>query len=97
MRYLLCRNRVADYRRWRRVFDPHASSHRAAGLHLKAFWRAMGGANDVFFLFEVRNMKKARAFISAPGAARAAASSGVLEGEYHFLRDVPTSGYGKRP
>ena len=97
MKHLLCRNRVADYRRWRRVFDLHASSHRAAGLHLKAFWREVGKANDVFFLFEVRNMRKARAFISAPGAARAAASSGVIEGEYHFLSDAPASGYGRRP
>jgi hypothetical protein len=96
MKYLLCRNRVADFRRWKRVFDSHASSHRAAGLHLNAFWRAVADADNVVFLFEVRNMRKARAFISAPAAARAAAQAGVIEGDYHFLNTAPVSGYGTR-
>jgi hypothetical protein len=82
---MLCRNRVADYSRWRRVFDSHASAHRDAGLHLRNIWRGVEDPNQVFFLFEVTDSEKARAFIGNPAAAEAGKTSGVLDGEYHFL------------
>jgi hypothetical protein len=93
MKYLLCRNRVTDFRRWRRVFDSHAGAHRAAGLLLTGLWRGAEKPGDVFFLFTVSDMRKARAFISAPGAAEAGKRSGVVEGEYHFIRDAGFAGY----
>jgi hypothetical protein len=82
---LLCRNRVADFAKWKGVFDSHAQAHRDAGLHLKNIWREAGEPNNVFFLFEVTDTGKARAFISNPAAAEAAGASGVVDGEYHFL------------
>ena len=54
-------------------------------------WRGLEDANNVFFLFEVTDMAKARAFIGNPAAAEAAKASGVLEGEYHFLES--SAGY----
>lgn len=44
--------------------------------------------NNVFFLFEVASMDKAREFISNPEAAKAGETSGVLDGEYHFVEEV---------
>ena len=95
MRFMLCRNRVSDFRRWRRVFDSHARAHRAAGLRLKGLWRDAERPNDVYFLFEVRNMRRARAFIRSPEASEAGAHSGVIGGEYHFIRDAGMAPYGK--
>ena len=57
-------------------------------------WRAMSDPNNVFFLFEVGNLDKAKAFINVPGASDAAKESGVIEGEYHFLDD--SGGYNAR-
>ena len=88
---MLCRNRVADFSKWKAVFASHASAHREAGLRLINLWRGLEDANNVFFLFEVTNMDKARAFISNPSAAEAAKTSGVVEGEYHFLES--SAGY----
>jgi hypothetical protein len=85
MMVMLCRNRAADFSQWKAVFDSHAQAHRAAGLHLKSIWRAVEEPNNVFFLFEVTDAEKAKAFISNPAAADAAKTSGVLDGEYHFL------------
>jgi len=48
-------------------------------------WRGLEDPNNVFFLFEVTSLDKARAFISNPAAAKAGKRSGVLDGEYHFL------------
>jgi hypothetical protein len=93
MKYMLCRNRVADFRRWKRMFDSHAGAHRAAGLLLKGLWRDAGRPNEVFFLYEVSNMRRAKAFISAPAAAEAGTNSGVVDGEYHFIVDAGIAAY----
>jgi hypothetical protein len=86
--YLLCRNRVADFARWKAMFASHEAAHRKAGLRLVTIWRSMAGTNDVFFLFEVARIDKAREFISHPESAGAAEASGVIEGEYHFVDDA---------
>jgi hypothetical protein len=87
MRYLLCRNRVADFARWRTIFASHQTAHRNAGLRLLKLWRSLEEPNNVFFLFEVDSVEKAREFIGNPEAAKAGEASGVLDGEYHFMED----------
>jgi len=82
---MLCRNRVADFEEWKAVFDAQTDACRAAGLRLRNLWRNVEDPNNVFFLFEVESVDKARAFISDPEAADVGAASGVLDGECHFL------------
>lgn len=82
---LLCRNRVADFPKWKAIFDSHTQAHRAAGLRLRELWRELEEPNNVFFVFEVESLERARSFIDDPAAAEAGKSSGVLDGEYHFL------------
>lgn len=86
---MLCRNRVADFAKWKAVFDSHAQAHRAAGLRLKGVRREFDNPNNVFFTFDVADLDKAREFISDP--AEAGETSGVQDGEYHFLES--TAGY----
>jgi hypothetical protein len=88
MTYMICRNRVADFSRWKAVFACHAAAHRDAGLRLVNLWRGVEEPNNVFFIFEVASIEKAREFISNPEAAKAGQSSGVLDGEYHFVKDT---------
>lgn len=88
MTFMLCRNRVADFERWRAVFASHAAAHRAAGLRLDSMWRGVDDANNVFFMFEVASVEGALAFINDPEAAKAGEASGVLDGEYHFVEQV---------
>lgn len=88
MTYMLCRNRVADFSRWKAIFASHAAAHRGAGLRLINIWRSLKEPNDIFFMFAVASMDKAREFISNPEAAKAGEASGVLDGEYHFVEDA---------
>ncbi|AXK40070.1 hypothetical protein [Crenobacter cavernae] len=85
MIYMVCRNRVADYARWKMVFDSHAKAHRAAGLELVHFWRSLEDPNNVFYVFEVADIERARAFVKRPGSEEAAEAAGVLDGELHFV------------
>lgn len=88
MTYMLCRNRVKDYERWKSVFDSHLEAHRETGLRLLNLWRSMDEPNNVFFLFEVASLEKAQKFISASEAAEAGEISGVIDGEIHFVEDA---------
>jgi hypothetical protein len=51
-------------------------------------WRTLAEPNNIFFLFEVGDLEKARAFIGDPDAAKGAETSGVIDGEYHFIEDA---------
>jgi hypothetical protein len=79
MTYMLCRNRVADFAAWKRVFDSHAAAHGEAGLHLQGLWRNVDDPHEVFFLFAVDDVAKARAFVAAPDVPDAQRESGVLD------------------
>jgi hypothetical protein len=88
MTYMLCRNRVADYSRWKAVFDSHAEAHRRAGLELVKIWRAVDEPDNVFFLFEVASVHKALEFINDPVSAEAGDAAGVIDGEFHFIEEA---------
>ena len=88
MRYMLCRNRVGDFARWKAIFSSHQKAHQNAGLRLMKLWRDLQDTNNVFFLFELESLEKAQEFISDPAATEAAKASGVIEGEYHILADA---------
>lgn len=88
MTYMLCHNRVADYERWKTIFETHLESQETAGLQLLHLWRSIDEPNNVFFLFEVLDRETAQAYISTPEAAKVGEESGVLDGECHFLEDA---------
>jgi len=79
VKYMLCRNKVADFTQWKRVFDSHAEAQRQSGLHLKHLWRGLDHPNEVFMLFEVTDIDKARSFIASPSVPDAQRQSGVVE------------------
>lgn len=88
MTYMLCRNRVADYEKWKAIFDSHEGDQAKAGFHLINMWRSVEDPNNVYFLFEIDDIGKANEFISSPRSAEIGEESGVLDGECHFLESV---------
>jgi hypothetical protein len=88
---MLCRNRVSDFSKWKAIFDSHLEAHRDVGLRLVNVWRSVEEPNNVFFMFEVASINRARTFINSPEAAKAGEASGVVDGECHFVES--TSGY----
>jgi len=93
MNYMLCRNRVRNFAQWKLVFDSHADAHRAAGLKLVHLWQEMDSLRNVFFLFEVEDIARARAFLDSPDAAASARESGLIEGDFRFFSQ--SLGYGQ--
>ncbi len=88
MTYMISRNRVQDFERWRAVFASHADAHRAAGLHFTGLWRDVKEPDNFFFMFRVESIERAEEFIHAPESAQAGADAGVIDGEYHFVEEA---------
>jgi hypothetical protein len=82
---MICRNKVADFDKWKLVFDSHGEAHRDAGLALEHLWRGTEDANEVFFVLAVADIDKAKAFISAPDAEEIGRLAGVRDGDYWFV------------
>jgi hypothetical protein len=89
---MLCRNRVRNFERWKRIFDGHADAHRGAGLRLVHLWQCDDNPKMVFFLFEVDDIKRAREFVNAPGAVDSGREAGLIEGDIHFFSGSQTYG-----
>jgi hypothetical protein len=92
MNYMLCRNRVRNFDQWKGVFDTHADAHRAAGLKLVHLWYELNNPRNIFFLFEVEDVERARAFLEAADATKAEHESGLIEGDFRFFGQ--SMGYG---
>lgn len=88
MHYLLCKQKVSDYEKWREVFDSHAEAHREAGLHRLHVLRDIADPNLVYAFFRADDSKKAKAFTEASAAGEGARESGVIgTPEVSFLSD----------
>ena len=79
MAYLLVRHKVADFAKWKQVFDSHAEAQRQAGLRVEKVLRNVDDRNEVVLWFEVTDLEKARGFVSAPEVPRAKEESGVVD------------------
>lgn len=87
MTYLICRNKVADFDRWKRVFDSHAEAQRASGLRVQHVWRNIDDPTDVHMLFQVDDLAKARAFVNSPKVSETQRASGLIDKpEMYFVR-----------
>jgi hypothetical protein len=92
MNYVLCRHRVRNFDYWKGVFDSQADAHCAAGLKLVHLWHEADNPRQVFFLFELENVERARSFLDSSVAAESASKSGLIEGDFHYFNE--SLGYG---
>ncbi len=65
MPYVLIHHRVADYERFRAVFDDDAERRKRLGSQGGRLLRSIAGPNDFFALFEWDDVENARKFVDA--------------------------------
>lgn len=83
MHYLLCREKITDFDQWKRDFDSQASAREEAWLYVQNVWRNLDNPEEVFYLFEVVDLDRARDFLGAPDAVRG--RSGAASPDVYFL------------
>lgn len=78
MYYLYAKHKVADFGKWKCVFDADVDAQRKAGLHVLHVLRDVDDPNLVILFFRVDDLAKARAFTENPEASEHGEISGVI-------------------
>lgn len=67
MHYILGRHK-ADVEAWKKVVESHKEAHLEAGLHFQQVWINADEPNEIFFMFKVDDLEKAKSFLKKAGA-----------------------------
>ena len=76
---MLVRHKVADFDKWKQVFDSHAIAQQESGPRVKKVLRNLDDPAEVIPWFEVTGLEKARAFVNSPEVRDARQQSGVVD------------------
>ncbi len=83
---LLVRNKVADFAVWRKYLEADRLAAAEYGLELVSLWQSMDDPNEAFFLLDVTDVDRANAFMARPESREIGQKSGVIDGEFYFLK-----------
>ncbi len=94
MPVMLAKVRVADFEKWKPVFDEGEKARREQGLTGHEVYRDATEPNVVVLVFHVRDLNRAKEFAGSEGLRSSMARAGV-EGrpEVWFLNDVEVKQY----
>ncbi len=79
MSYLLVRHKVADYAKWKAVYDAHQPVRQSAKLKEVHLLRGIDDANEVVMLFAADDLAAAQAFVSSPNLRETMEKAGVTD------------------
>ena len=79
MIHMLVRSKVADFGKWKQVYDAHASARQSAGLKELHLLRNTEDPNEVILLFSAEDPDKARAFAASDDLRQAMQKAGVSD------------------
>jgi hypothetical protein len=79
MMHMLIRHKVADFAKWKPVYDAHASARQSAGLKEEHLLRNADDPNEVILLFSAQDLNKAKAFAASDDLRQAMQKAGVSD------------------
>jgi len=79
MMHMLIRHKVADFAKWKPVYDAHASARQSAGLKEEHLLRNADDPNEVILLFSAQDLNKAKAFATSDDLRQAMQRAGVSD------------------
>ncbi len=89
MAYILIRHNVADYAKWKPVFDENAAARKAGGSKGGHLFRSADNPNEVVVLLEWDSIEKARQFTQSNELREAMQNAGVTgRPDLFFLDEV---------
>jgi heme-degrading monooxygenase HmoA len=87
MMHMLVRHKVADFAKWKPVYDAHLSARHKAGLKEEHLFRNAEDPNEVLLLFSVEDVDKAKAFTASDDLRQAMKNAGVSDKpDVYFLK-----------
>jgi heme-degrading monooxygenase HmoA len=79
MIHMLIRSKVADFVKWKPVYDAHAPARQNAGLKEEHLLRSIDNPNEVIVLFSAEDLDKAKAFAASDDLRQAMQRAGVSD------------------
>jgi len=87
MMHMLIRHKVADFAKWKPVYDAHLSARQKAGLNEEHLFRNADDLNEVLLLFSTEDFDKAKAFTASVDLRQAMEKAGVSDKpDVYFLK-----------
>jgi len=77
MAHILIRHKIADFDKWKPLFDDHLPVREAASLKNLYLWRNEGDPNEIFVLFEALDLAKAKEFLGSSELKKKMQEDGV--------------------
>jgi heme-degrading monooxygenase HmoA len=85
MAYVLVRHTVADFAKWKPLFDQHGEVRKTYGFKGGSLLRNANNPNELVILFEVESPDQARAFIQSENLRETMQQAGVIDQPTVFL------------
>jgi hypothetical protein len=79
MMHMLIRHKVADFAKWKPLYDAHLSARQKAGLKEEHLFRNANDPNEVLLLFSMEDLEKAKGFTASDDLRRAMEKAGVSD------------------
>ena len=74
---MLIRHKVADFGKWKSMYEDHRSAREAAGLKDLHLWRNEGDPTEIILLFETSDVTKAKEFVASSDMKEKMQAAGV--------------------
>lgn len=77
--YVLIRHRVRDFAEWKKAYDQHLAKRTEATVKERHLLHSASDPNEVVLLFEIGDMKRAKAFTESQDLKDTMQKAGVLD------------------
>ena len=89
MPYVLVRHKVADYAKFKSIFDEHGAVRKASGFKGHHLFRNADDPNELVILLEGDDLEKARQFGQSEDLRQSMQQAGVIDQpDMYFLDEV---------
>ena len=79
MPYVLVRHKVADFSKWKPIYDGHLPARQKAGLKEEHLLRNTDDPNETIILFEAADLQKAKEFAASSDLRETMQKAGVID------------------
>lgn len=92
MPYVLVRHKLADFAKWRPIYDAHGAARKTAGSKGARLFRNADNPNETVMLFEWSDLDSARRFADSEDLRQAMTRAGVADRpDIYFLDEAGRS------
>lgn len=94
MSYLFVRHKVADYSKWKKVFDEHAEMRKVGGSEGGKLFRSSTNPNELMMLFQWKDSDSAKRFVESASLKEAMEKAGVTDlPDVYFMEKLEKLSY----